>query len=190
MPHIWIGHSALLPQHTPLPWYCRSSECPWLLVMEAVSYLPWWRNIDPVEVQKFSSAHWLTPYSLYMTIQSSPSWVFQLVTRVYRSLFHHLWQQSFGFGWWSTLQIFQNKTLIWELPGMCANPPKVLVHACFPSCWYPPGHNNCQQLGHKMCKTFSFRTSSSSSRVRFGLKSTSFALSPKASSGVTSLLAL
>ena len=41
-----------------------------------------------------------------------------------------------------------------------------------------------------VCHTFPFNTSSSSSRLRLGLKFISFACSPKASSGVRSLLAL
>ena len=41
-----------------------------------------------------------------------------------------------------------------------------------------------------VCHTFPFKTSSSSSRLRLGLKFISFACSPKASSGVRSLLAL
>ena len=52
------------------------------------------------------------------------------------SLFHHLWQKSFGFSRWGALQGVQLQKILQiseKLPEMSENPPTVEALACSPS---------------------------------------------------------
>ena len=52
------------------------------------------------------------------------------------SLFHHLWQKSFGFSRWGALQGVQLQEILQnseKLPEMSENPPTVEALACSPS---------------------------------------------------------
>ena len=60
------------------------------------------------------------------------------------SLFHHLWQKSFGFSRWGALQGVQLQKILQnseKLPEMSENPPTVEALACSPSYWCQPGFN-------------------------------------------------
>ena len=114
------------------------------------------------------------------------------------SLFHHLWQKSFGFSRWGALQGVQLQKSF-NILRNCLKCPRILPRSR-PSLVLPVIDVNLVLIrktvsadinqNKVVCHTFPFNTSSSSSRLRLGLKFISFACSPKASSGVRSLLAL